>query len=249
MKPTILVIGSGISGLYFALHAARFANVVVATKEKAADSNTRLAQGGMAAVFADDDSFESHYLDTLRAGDGLCDEKSVKFLVKRAPEEIKSLERLGLKFDRKEGRLFLSREAVHSRPRIVHIKDTTGESVEMFLLKKVKGNKNIRILEHHQAVKLLQDKDKVTGALFLNNKTHRAKIIYADAVVLATGGLGRLFENTCNPEIATGDGFSLAYEAGAALQDMEFVQFHPTGLYGSKPVFLVSETVRGEGGI
>jgi L-aspartate oxidase len=239
----ILVIGSGIAGLGFALKAAEFAKVVLVTKDKILESNTRYAQGGLAAVFEERDSYKLHIKDTLRAGDGLCNKKAVKFLVGNAPKEILWLKEMGVKFDKE-----LSKEAVHSRARIVHSGDITGERIEEVLVDRVKKNKRIRVLEYNLAISLLVKNKQCHGAVVLDIKPNKIIRIISKATVLATGGLGRAYKNTCNPEIATGDGFALAYNAGACLEDMEFVQFHPTGLFGSKPAFLISETLRGEGG-
>jgi L-aspartate oxidase len=235
----IVVIGSGIAGLSFAIKAAKFANVILVTKKKLRDCNSYYAQGGLAAVFDKNDSFELHKRDTLRAGDGLCNEKAVELVVKNAPKQILWLKNQGIKFDKK-----LSKEAVHSAPRIVHSGDITGENVEKVLINKVRASKKIKIIEDGLVFELVKEKAKCVGARLL--KDNKIINISADAVVLASGGLGRLFKNTCNPKVATGDGFALAYNIGAALQDMEFVQFHPTGLY--KTTFLISETLRGEGG-
>jgi L-aspartate oxidase len=238
MQTDILVIGSGIAGLAFAIKASKFANVVIVTKGKINESSTEKAQGGLAGVFGNDDSYKLHINDTLRAGDGLCNRKSVELVVKNAPSQILWLKSQGVKFDKQ-----LSNEAVHSAARIVHSGDITGERIEKVLIKQIKQNNKITYLENSLAIELIKQDKKCSGAVILNNKTIT---ISAKAVVLATGGLGRVFKNTCNPAVATGDGFALAYDVGAELQDMEFVQFHPTGLY--KTEFLISETLRGEGG-
>ncbi|MBW2984162.1 L-aspartate oxidase [Candidatus Woesearchaeota archaeon] len=248
MKSDVLVIGSGIAGLGFALKASKFADVIAVTKDKARESNTFYAQGGLAAVFGKDDSFKLHIRDTLRAGDGLCNKKAVELLVRNAPKEIKWLEKIGVKFDR-NSKLSLSKEAVHSKSRIVHAGDITGREVENVLVDNVRKSRKIRLYQNHMAVDLIVEKGKCLGAVVLNVKNNKIIRIFAKAVVIATGGIGRIYANTCNPEIATGDGIAIAYNAGAALQDMEFVQFHPTGLYKSDPTFLISETLRGEGGV
>jgi len=240
METDILVIGSGLAGLSFALKASKHANIMLVSKEKLSDCNSNLAQGGLAAVFGKNDSFKLHVKDTLRAGDGLCNKKAAEFLVKNAPKEILWLKEQGVKFDKQ-----LSKEAVHSKARIVHSGDITGEKVEGVLIDKVKKSK-IKYFENCFVIKLLKNKGRCVGALVLIKG--KVVSVFAKAVVLATGGLGRVYNNTCNPEVATGDGFALAYDAGASMQDMEFVQFHPTGLFNSDPVFLISETLRGEGG-
>jgi L-aspartate oxidase len=248
VKTDLLVIGSGIAGLSFALKASKFGQVTVITKDKAKESNTFYAQGGLAAVFSKDDSFNLHIKDTLRAGDGLCNKRAVEVLVKNAPKEIKWLEKIGVRFDR-NGNPSLSKEAVHSKARIVHAGDITGREVEKVLAEKARKNKKIRILQNHMAVDLIIKNKKCLGALVLDVKNNKIIEIFSKATVMATGGIGRLYENTCNPEIATGDGIAIAYRAGVELQDMEFMQFHPTGLYNSDPTFLISETLRGEGGV
>ncbi|MDP7115856.1 MAG: L-aspartate oxidase [Candidatus Woesearchaeota archaeon] len=243
MDSEILVIGSGIAGLSFALKASEYAFVVLVTKDKISESNTKYAQGGLAAVSGEDDSFELHVKDTLRAGDGLCDKEAVEFLVKNAPSQIEWLRKIGVEFDSE-----LSNEAVHSAKRIVHSGDITGERVSDVLVEKVKASDRIKVFEGCQAVELVVEDGKCVGCDVLDVAKGDVFRVSASGVVLATGGLGRVFKNTCNPEIATGDGFALAFNAGAELIDMEFVQFHPTGLYGSDPIFLISETLRGEGG-
>ncbi|MBU0615399.1 MAG: L-aspartate oxidase [Nanoarchaeota archaeon] len=235
----ILVIGSGIAGLGFALKAAEFAEVIIVTKKELRDCNSYYAQGGLAAVFDKNDNFELHIKDTLRAGDGLCNEDAVKLVVSNAPKQILWLKKQGVKFDKQ-----LSKEAVHSRARIVHSGDITGERIEEVLIANIKKNPKIKVYEDAVAVELLKEENRCVGAVIL--KGDKTFTICAGATVLATGGLGRLYKNTCNPDVATGDGFTLAYNAGAELEDMEFVQFHPTGLYNTP--FLISETLRGEGG-
>ncbi len=248
IKTDFLVIGSGIAGLSFALKAARYGEVLVITKNRIKESNTLYAQGGLAAVFGKDDSFRLHIKDTILTGEGLCNSKAVSLLVRNAPREVLWLYNLGVKFDRnKEFRL--SREAVHSKPRIVHAGDITGEKIESTLVKRTNENKKIKILEYNQAIELITRKGVCYGSRVLDIKKREVIDIFAKATILATGGLGQVYKNTCNPKTATGDGFALAYNSGASLQDMEFIQFHPTGLYKSRPTFLISETLRGEGGI
>ena len=217
MKTDILVVGSGIAGLSFALRAAAFASVTLVTKEDALESNTQYAQGGLAGVFGKDDDFAIHVQDTLKAGDGLCVEEAVKVLVENAPEAISWLDSLGVGFD-KNGDFHLGKEAVHSKRRIVHVGDSTGKSIQKVLVEKVKAEKNITLLQHHDVVSLLVDK-KCGGVVVVHSG--KKSFIHARAVVLATGGIGNLYSRTCNPAIATGDGLALAYEAGATLMDME----------------------------
>jgi len=245
IKTDFLVIGSGIAGLSFALKAPKYGNIILITKDKLKESNTLYAQGGLAGVFSKTDSYAKHIKNTIRAGDGICNRSAVKILVENAPKEILWLEKQGVKFD-KNGKFSLSKEAVHSEARIVHSGDITGEAIQKVLIKKVRNNKKIKILEFCQAIKLITEDNNCCGVLVLDIKKNNISEILAKATVLATGGLGQLFQHTCNPDIATGDGFSLAYQAGCLLQDMEFVQFHPTSLY--KTSFLISETLRGEGG-
>jgi len=245
METDFLIIGSGIAGLSFALKAALYGDVVIVTKDAIKESNTLYAQGGLAGVFSEDDSFDEHIKNTLRAGDCLCNKKAVEVLVENAPKEILWLEKLGVKFD-KNGKFKLSREAVHTKSRIVHAGDITGEEVEDILVKRVNENKRIKVLEYNLAVSLIVRDNVCLGVGVLDIKNNNSFEIFSKATILATGGLGQIYEHTCNPSIATGDGFALAYDAGASLQDMEFVQFHPTGLFGTN--FLISETLRGEGG-
>jgi len=245
LKTDILVIGSGIAGLSFALKTAKLGKVTIVTKDKIQESNTLYAQGGLAAVFSKNDSFEEHIKNTLRAGDGLCNKQAVITLVKNAPKEILWLEDIGVKFDR-NGKFHLSKEAVHSKARIVHAGDITGGEVEKVLVKNIKKNNRIKVLQFNQAIELIVKNKKCYGAIILDIKKNKIHQINSKTTILATGGLGQIYKNTSNPETATGDGFALAYNAGASLQDMEFVQFHPTSLY--KSPFLISETLRGEGG-
>jgi L-aspartate oxidase len=249
METDILIIGSGISGLNTALKASKYAKVILATKDKLEESNTFYAQGGLAAVFGKDDSFESHIRDTLRAGDGLSNRKIAKILAEDSPRQVLELKKLGVEFNSTKKGFIMSREAVHSRSRIVHSSDITGEEIEKALAKKAAANKRITILEHHAAVDLIMDKSRCIGCRFLDTKSKEIVDIFSKKTVLATGGMGRLYLKTTNPEIATGDGLAIAFRAGALLEDMEFVQFHPTMLHNSRPPFLISETLRGEGGL
>ncbi len=221
--------------------------MVLVSKTEAKECNTYYAQGGLAAVFGKDDSAVSHVEDTLRAGDGLSDKRIARILAEGAPRRIKELDSLGVPFNKKGKRFRLSREAVHSRPRIVHCTDITGKKIEEVLLKKVKAKKRITIIENTLAVDLIIDKGLCIGCKFLDNK--RSFAIFAKKVILAAGGLGRLYKTTSNPDVTTGDGIAMAFRSGAILEDMEFIQFHPTLLHDSDPPFLISETLRGEGGL
>jgi L-aspartate oxidase len=256
----VLILGSGIGGLMLALEAARHGRVLVVTKKEATDSNTNMAQGGIAAVFERGDSFARHVADTLKAGDGLCDEAVVRAVVSEAPERVRELSRLGVPFDR-HGRDFeLGREGGHSRRRIVHATDFTGRSVQQTLMARVHENPAIRVLENHLAVDLILDsklrrgrrarRDTVWGAYVMDRATRRIRPLTAAVTVLATGGCGKVYLYTSNPDVATGDGIAMAYRAGAAVESLEFVQFHPTCLYHSGArTFLISEAVRGEGAV
>jgi len=257
-----LVIGSGIAGLGFALRAARHASVVVITKKEAAESSTNYAQGGIATVWSGQDSFESHIEDTLRAGAGLCHPEVVDMVVRDAPARIRELIEWGVRFTMREGKneYDLGREGGHSRRRIFHAQDLTGREVEQVLLERARRNRRIRILEHHAAVNLITLKkvasfepgrpDEAIGAYVLDQRTGAVHTFLAAATILATGGAGKVYLYTSNPDIATGDGIAMAYRAGATIANMEFVQFHPTCLFHPHAKsFLISEAVRGEGAV
>lgn len=247
----LVVLGSGIAGLYTA-HAAgrRGWRVVVLTKHHVADSSTDRAQGGIAAALGGSDSPELHYQDTVAAGAGLCDEEAVRLLVNEGPHRVRELIEMGARFDRENGRLALTREGAHSRRRILHAAgDATGAEIQRVLSLAVSRLPGVEVRENHFAVDLLVHEGRCYGVLALAGGDH-LKIFWGRAVVLATGGLGQLFEVSTNPEVATGDGMAMAYRAGAELMDMEFVQFHPTVLHlPGAPPFLISEAVRGEGAV
>jgi len=264
VKTDFLVIGSGIAGLNFALLAAQHGRVVLVTKKEIMESNTNQAQGGIAAVMSGHDSFESHVADTLRTGCGLCDERAVGVLAKAAPGEIKRLIAFGVGFNREHGRLSLTREGGHSERRIVFAGDATGREIERALVFNVRGSRRlsrssgtavrrtnrITVLENHFALDLEVRDGVCVGAHVLDVLGGRMLAIAAAVVVLATGGGGQLYTITSNPAIATGDGPAMAWRAGAVLEDMEFVQFHPTTFNRrGKPHMLISETVRGEGAV
>ena len=256
LETDYLVMGSGIAGLNFALLAAEHGRVVVVTKKKLADTNTNWAQGGVAAVLAPDDSFERHVEDTLAAGDGLCDRTTVEMCVEDGPREVQRLLELGVRLARDpSGSLDLGREGAHTRHRVVHWEDVTGREIQRALIAAVVKHPNITVLEGHIAVDLLSmakygGDPACFGAYVLDSRTGEVRTICARATVLATGGTGKVYIYTSNPDVATGDGIAMAYRIGAACGDLEFVQFHPTVLYhphaGS---FLISEALRGEGGI
>ncbi len=251
-----LVLGSGIAGLSFALHAAEHGRVLIATKRGAAESNTNYAQGGIAAVLDPADSFEAHAGDTLTVGDGLCHRDIVELTVREGPAAVRELmERFDVQFDRGEGGLDLAREGGHSARRVAHHKDTSGREIERGLLRAAEAHPNITILTHHMGVDLLQlsrygGPDACFGAYVLDEKTGDVQTIVARATILATGGAGKVYLYTTNPDVASGDGIAMAYRAGAAIANMEFIQFHPTCLYHpAAKSFLISEALRGEGGI
>ncbi len=256
-----IVLGSGIAGLTFALKVAHAGTVAIITKKSRAESNTNYAQGGIAAVTSEEDSFESHVKDTLVAGAGLCNEDVVRGIVEAGPERIEELIQLGMKFSEREAvngerKLDLGKEGGHSKRRILHAKDVTGREIERALLDSIAANDNISVFENHFAVDLIttrklgqENENRCVGAYVLDNKTNTVETYSARTVILATGGCGKVYLYTSNPDIATGDGVAMAYRAGATIANMEFVQFHPTCLYHPKAKsFLISEAVRGEGG-
>lgn len=255
METDVLVLGSGIAGLWVALEAARAARVVVVTKKERVESSTNYAQGGIAAVFGADDSFELHRRDTLAAGAGLCHPDAVDVLVREGPERVLELLRLGARFTRSGDALSLGREGGHSRRRVVRADDLTGAEVERALLAAVEGTPAIQLLENHAALDLLvshaaDGARRCGGAVVLPPQGAPPITLRARAVVLATGGSGQVYQHTTNPAIATGDGVALAYRAGATVANLEFVQFHPTVLYPARGnSFLISEAVRGEGAV
>ncbi|WP_266202975.1 L-aspartate oxidase [Pontibacter kalidii] len=245
-----IVLGSGIAGLTFALQAAAHGRVAVVCKASLSETNTMYAQGGIAAVLSEMDSFEQHVQDTLVAGAGLCDEAAVRFMVERAPESINWLQQQGVCFDGHEDKsIALGLEGGHCQHRIVHVKDHTGLSVQQVLGKAARQHANVSVLEHHVAFELLMQHNACQGVQLLDLKAKEAKTVLAKAVVLATGGSGQIYQHTTNPSIATGDGLAMAYRAGAEISNMEFFQFHPTALYNpaSKDTFLISEALRGAG--
>jgi L-aspartate oxidase len=250
----ILVVGSGIAGLIAALELSRKHAVTLVTKAQLADSNTRWAQGGIAAVMFSDDSAASHVADTLSAGAGLCNPDAVNILCTEGPERIHDLIRLGVRFDQTPtGDLARGLEAAHSKPRILHAGgDATGLSIELALVHAVRATPNIQVLEHTFARDLVLHNGIVSG-LEVIDPSGLPRTIDADAVILASGGAGQLYLHTTNPSVATGDGIALALRAGAQLADTEFYQFHPTALAATTPAdsspFLISEAVRGEGAV
>jgi len=245
-----IIVGSGIAGLYTALLAKEQGSVLILTKGSIDDCNTKYAQGGIAAAIDKDDSSELHFQDTITAGDGLCDEEAVRILVSEAPDRIADLVNFGVPFDTINGEIALTIEAAHSRPRVAHAGgDATGAYIETTLSNRVRSSK-IQILEGCLAAEILVEKGIVNGVRVLDCRTGSTEEFSCRYLILATGGTGQLFKLTTNSAVATGDGVALAFNAGAEIVDMEFFQFHPTALRlpGVNP-FLISEAVRGEGGV
>ena len=269
-KTDFLIIGSGIAGLMVALKVADEGTVAIVTKKQAVDSNTNLAQGGIASVFDQEDSFDLHIQDTLDSGDGLCNPDVVRQVVTGGPGCIRELKKFGVSFnlgeaspdDQAPDRFDLGREGGHSRNRIVHAHDMTGREVERVLLQRARNHPNIDFFEHHMAIDLItfstrikrgmvttNHEDYCCGAYVLDQKTHRVLTFGATITLLAAGGAGKVYLYTSNPDIATGDGIAMGYRAGATVANLEFVQFHPTCLFHpAAKNFLISEAVRGEGG-
>ena len=245
-----VIVGSGIAGLYTALLAKEQGSVLVITKGSIDDCNTKYAQGGIAAAIGRDDSPEMHFKDTIAAGDGLCDTEAVRILANEAADRIAELVNFGVPFDTLDGEIALSREAAHSMPRILHAGgDATGEHIEVTLSSQVRSSK-VQVLEDSLATEILVDKGAVRGIKVLDCRSGSIEEFECRFLILATGGAGQLFRLNTNSEVATGDGIAIAFNAGAEITDMEFYQFHPTALHlpGVTP-FLISEAVRGEGGI
>ena len=252
-----LVLGSGVAGLSFALRAVEHGRVTIVTKRAADECNTRYAQGGVSAVLAPDDSVESHVQDTLTVGDGLCHEDIVRITCGEGPALVRELiNRWHADFDRDaHGELELAREGGHSARRVVHHKDTSGLAIEVALLTAARADSRITILENHMAVDLLTmakygGPEACFGAYVLDEKSGGIEPIVARSTILASGGAGKVYLYTTNPDVACGDGIAMAYRAGARIANMEFIQFHPTCLYHSQAKsFLISEALRGEGGV
>jgi len=252
LQTDFIVIGSGVAGLRAAIElASAGANVTVLTKDKASESNTEYAQGGVAVVLSDDDNPELHEDDTMVAGAGLCDEKAVETLVSEGTKYIKELIAWGTEFDREGGKLLFTQEAAHSRRRILHAHgDSTGAEFVRSLIARARVEKTINLTPFANTESLIVRDGRCVGVRFLDPILKAPRDIYAKAVVMCTGGAGQLYLHTTNPPVATGDGMAMAYFAGAEMADMEFIQFHPTALNLEKaPRFLLSEAMRGEGGI
>jgi L-aspartate oxidase len=252
LKTDFVVIGSGVAGLRAAIElASNGADVTVLTKDKASESNTEYAQGGVAVVLSDDDDAELHEGDTLVAGAGLCDEKAVATLVIEGIKYIKQLIAWGTEFDREGGKLVFTQEAAHSRRRILHAHgDSTGKEIVRGLIARAQQEKTINLMPFANTEGLIVNDGRCVGVRYLDPDLRAPREINARAVIMCTGGGGQLYQHTTNPPVATGDGMAMAYLAGAEMADMEFIQFHPTALnLENAPRFLLSEAMRGEGGI
>jgi len=263
-KYDFLVIGSGIAGLSYALKVAHHGSVAIVTKDGLEESNTRYAQGGIASVMYPPDDYDQHVRDTMESGDGLCEREVVEMVVSEAPSQIRKLIDWGVEFDkRNDGRYDLGREGGHTHYRVLHHKDNTGEEIQNKLVRQVRDHTGIEILEQHFAVDLVTQhhlgkevkrshKDiECYGAYVMNLNTSEVITLLSKVTVVATGGIGNLYETTTNPEIATGDGIAMVYRAKGIIENMEFVQFHPTALYepGVRPAFLITEALRGYGAV
>lgn len=264
VKTDYLIIGSGIAGLSFALKVAAKHKVYLITKANEDESNTKYAQGGIAAVWNDKDTVEKHVQDTLIAGAGLCDEKIVRKVITEGTQRVKELIELGTKFDKAQnGEYDLAKEGGHSEHRILHYKDVTGNEIERALIAQIHKHPNITVLDHHFAIDIITQHHlgvevnsktpgiECYGAYVLNTKSYKIETVLAKVTVMATGGAGHVYATTTNPKIATGDGIAMVYRAKGHVKDMEFVQFHPTSLYNptEHPSFLITEAIRGFGAV
>ncbi|HAK37295.1 MAG TPA: L-aspartate oxidase, partial [Nitrospina sp.] len=263
IEKDFIIIGSGIAGLTFALKASQFGSVAIISKDALDESATLYAQGGIASVMTDDDSFELHANDTLEAGRGLCREDVVRIICKEGPSCVRELIELGVQFTRIRGEDYhLSREGGHSKDRILHANDLTGREIEHTMIEAINSRENMDIFSHHMLIDFItisrldskvepgSSQDEALGAYILDVKNNQVKTFVGKVTLLASGGAGKVYLYTSNPDTATGDGIAAAYRAGAKISNMEFVQFHPTCLYHPQAKsFLISETVRGEGGI
>ncbi|MDR3581399.1 MAG: L-aspartate oxidase [Oryzomonas sp.] len=261
IESDFLVIGSGIAGLSFALQAADHGSVAIVTKRDISESATKYAQGGIASVFSTEDSFDAHVNDTLVAGAGICHEDVVRMVVEEGPQTIRNLIEWGVKFTTSSGsdKYDLTREGGHSARRILHAEDITGREIERALVEAVRQHPNVQVYEHHIAIDLITQakierrpmvQNRCLGAYALDINTGTVKTFSSKITLLASGGAGKVYLYTCNPDVASGDGVAMAYRAGATIANMEFMQFHPTTLFHPlAKSFLISEAVRGEGAI
>ena len=254
----VLIVGSGLAGLTAALRLAPTHRVAILTKRGMSDGSSGWAQGGIAAVLADGDTFDSHVDDTFVAGAGLCDPAATRFVVENAPDAIAWLQQLGVQFSKENGQLHLTREGGHSARRIVHVTDATGAAVQRTLIEKVRQAPGITLFEHHMLIDLIMTpepasaiagKNRCAGLYALDEVSGEVQTFNAPQTILATGGAGKVYLYTTNPDTATGDGIAAAWRAGCRVSNMEFIQFHPTCLYHPHAKsFLITEAVRGEGG-
>ena len=244
-----LVIGGGVAGLRAAIELASQGSVLVLTKDKSSESTTGYAQGGIAVALSDEDEVRIHYDDTIKAGNGLCNEESTRVMVEEGPQYIRELISWGAEFDKEGSRLSFTQEAAHTRRRILHSHgDSTGKEIDRVLIKKARSFSSVSRYDFAFTLDLIIEDGKCIGASVLRND--KVINIYAKAVILATGGAGQVYSRTTNPLISTGDGLAIAYRAGALIKDMEFIQFHPTTLFApGAPPFLLSEAMRGEGAL
>src|SRR5450631_4929035 len=243
-----IVVGAGIAGLRASVELAAAGRVLCLAKREVTESNTQYAQGGIAAALSDDDEVSLHLDDTLKAGDGLCNEEAARILVEEGPARIEELIEWGTEFDRTGSKIAFTREGAHSRNRVLHAHgDSTGREIGRALYLKANALKPIEFREFEFTTEIVMRDERAAGVKVLDNEGHLHEI-HASSVLLATGGLGQVYSDTTNPQVATGDGVAMAFRAGAELSDMEFVQFHPTALYlKGAPRFLLSEAMRGDG--
>jgi len=251
MITDFLIIGSGIAGLRAAIELGNHGKVMIVTKDRYFESSSSYAQGGIAVVIGEDDTPEYHIEDTLKAGSGLCKKDAVKVLVEEGPELVSELIKWGARFDRDKGQFLIGLEGAHSRRRILHFKDSTGEEIVKVLREKALENPNIAKLPKHFVIDIIiRDDNRCAGAILLNEENGEVFPVIAKATIIATGGAGQIYLRTSNPPGATGDGMAIASRSGAKLIDMEFVQFHPTAFaLPGAPSFLITEALRGEGAI
>ncbi|HEY2933846.1 MAG TPA: L-aspartate oxidase [Acidobacteriota bacterium] len=250
-KFDFVIIGSGVAGLRAAIELSDHGTVALITKSKPDESNTEYAQGGVAVAMSDEDDISLHYEDTIQAGDGFCDSEAVRILVEEGRERIQELIEWGTKFDREGPQLSFTREAAHSRDRVIHARgDSTGKEIVRSLLQSLQGREKVTLLDYTFALDLTVERDNCKGVKFISERSGRIEEVQCKAVLICTGGAGQIYRDTTNPDIATGDGPAMGFRAGAELVDLEFFQFHPTALaLAGAPRFLLTEALRGEGGV